>query len=113
MLLHQTMNGLPTFLIRRLRHGARIHHTNIRLLSFTHGTHARLLQHLTDGGGLGEIQLTAQREVSRFFILKNGGIYHLLLIIRAKVIISAHKRKTFEAKLHTTPRISPIKEENP
>ena len=48
MLLYQTMNGLPAFFIRHLRHRTGIYHTDICFLSFARSPDSCLTQDFTD-----------------------------------------------------------------
>ena len=48
VLFYQTMNRLPAFLIRHLRHRTGIYHTDISFLSFTRSPNSYLTQNFTN-----------------------------------------------------------------
>ena len=76
MLFADATDGLATFLIGQFRNRAGVYDTDICFLTRTDFTYALLCQYLPDGGGLCEVELTAQGIISSYFIFKYGFVYH-------------------------------------
>ena len=67
---------LPALLVRKLRHGASVHHADVGLLPGAHASDTVLSQFAPDGGRLGEIEFAAQRVVGGLFIFKICTVNH-------------------------------------
>ncbi len=76
MLFADATDGLATFLIGQFRYRAGVYDTDVCFFTRTGFTYALLCQYLPDGGGLCEVELTAQGIISSYFIFKYGFVYH-------------------------------------
>ena len=78
VLAHQSVNGLPAFLVSHIRHRTSVNQADVCLFALGCRAHTHLLKHLTKGRGLREVQFAPQREVFCRFALKGRSIYHIL-----------------------------------
>ena len=83
VLAYHAMDGLTAFVIGHLRHRAGVDEADVGVLTFVGGCDAHLTEQLAEGGGLGEVELAAQRVVGCLLALKGTGIDHASFLFYA------------------------------